>query len=169
MERYKHVKSVLTQNKSKLKLLVNYVLEKETVTGDNAMRLIHGEKPIEKDVDEDALTREKELSNAYFILSLVDNYSLRDGKIVERVKSEEVNKFAESSLYEIKSELDELVNSGKEEDLLEVAKGLDRMKLFTANDTKQLLETFSLLLYEHSLDTINVQEVLDKVKKENNL
>lgn len=169
MERYKHVKSVLTQNKSKLKLLINYVLEKETVTGDNAMRVIHGEKPIEKDVDEDALNKEKELSNAYFILSLVDNYSLHDGHVVERVKSEEINQFIQLSLKEVENELVELVERGENEDIEKMMKQMEKMRGFTTNDTKQLYETYALLLYEHSLDTINVQEVLDKVKKENNL
>lgn len=169
MERYKHVKSVLTQNKSKLKLLVNYVLEKETVTGDNAMRVIHGEKPIEKDVDEDALNREKELSDAYFILSLVDNYSLHDGHVVERVKSEEITHFIHLSLKEMENEAMELVEKGENEDIEKMLKEMEKMRGFSTNDTKRLHEIYGLLLYEHSLDTINVQEVLDKVKKENNL
>ena len=141
------------------------MLEKETVSGDNALRIIRGKAPIEEDNTEQ-LERERELSNAYFILSLVDNYSLRDGQVVERLPYEEINAFSLALQRELQDELEHLSaqnNWTKEEharsDLLNGLSSAMAQK-------KQIMQKYSTLLYQHSLDTVNVQEILEKIKRE---
>lgn len=118
--------------------------------------------------DQEAIQKEKELSNAYFVLSLVDNYSLRDGKIVDRLETEEIQHIFEEAMNEIIEELHELETEGEEEDeeTLKKRHELYSIRSLEARNTKMILEKFSLLLYQHSLDTIDVQAVLDRVKKE---
>ena len=61
------------------------MLKEETVTGANARRVINGEAPVTECRGEDEVSREKELTRAYFQLSLVDHYSMKEGALVTRV------------------------------------------------------------------------------------
>ena len=142
-------------------------MEKETVTGENAMRVIEGKKPIEKQQDEASIMKEKELSNAYFILSLVDQYSIRDGKMVDRNIDEEVEYFAVKSVADISQELKALASDSNEESYEKVKNIHNNMDEFRMRDFVSLYERYSKLVYQHSLDTVNVEGAIDKVKKEN--
>ena len=153
-------------NKSKLRKLIKYVLEKETVTGENALRIIEGKKPIEKEEDEESVMKEKELSNAYFILSLVDNYSLRDGQIIDRNINEEHEYFAMKSIDNMSKEIDDISKEKNEESIEKLQKKVNHLKEFKKGDTVKIIDKYSKLLYQHSLDTVNVEEVLETVKKE---
>ena len=66
------------------------MLKEETVTGANARRVMNGEEPVEECRKEDEVQKEKELADAYFQLSLVDNYSIENGELKPRVLDEEL-------------------------------------------------------------------------------
>lgn len=69
------------------------MLENETVTGENAKRIINGEQPIVEKPSTEQLAKQKELNDAYMQLSLVDSYSIRDGHLTPRIADEEVREY----------------------------------------------------------------------------
>lgn len=166
------------------------MLKEETVTGANARRVINGEAPVTECRGEDEVSREKELTRAYFQLSLVDHYSMKEGALVTRVLDEELRtnykeamesflvdhaaapsqeakevkeaKEAAASAKEVK-EAKEAAASAKE---AKEARELEKMLAsFTVRDRKRVLDKYSVLLYNHSLEKINVEEVLDRLKE----
>ena len=183
------------------------MLKEETVTGANARRVINGEAPVTECRGEDEVSREKELTRAYFQLSLVDHYSMKEGALVTRVLDEELRtnykeamesflvdhaaapsqeaKEAAASAKEAKEaaasakeakEAKEAAASAKEakEDKeaaasakeAKEAREMEKMLAsFTVRDRKRVLDKYSVLLYNHSLEKINVEEVLDRLKE----
>ena len=163
------------------------MLKEETVTGANARRVINGEAPVPECRGEDEVSREKELTRAYFQLSLVDHYSMKEGALVTRVLDEELRtnykeamesflvdhaaapsqeaKEAAASAKEVKEakEAKEAAASAKE---AKEAREMEKMLAsFTVRDRKRVLDKYSVLLYNHSLEKINVEEVLDRLKE----
>ena len=163
------------------------MLKEETVTGANARRVINGEAPVTECRGEDEVSREKELTRAYFQLSLVDHYSMKEGALVTRVLDEELctnykeamesflvdhatapsqeAKEAAASAKEVKEakEAKEAAASAKE---AKEAREMEKMLAsFTVRDRKRVLDKYSVLLYNHSLEKINVEEVLDRLKE----
>ena len=163
------------------------MLKEETVTGANARRVINGEAPVTECRGEDEVSREKELTRAYFQLSLVDHYSMKEGALVTRVLDEELRtnykeamesflvdhaaapsqaaKEAAASAKEVKEakEAKEAAASAKE---AKEAREMEKMlAAFTVRDRKRVLDKYSVLLYNHSLEKINVEEVLDRLKE----
>ena len=174
------------------------------MTGANARRVINGEAPVTECRGEDEVSREKELTRAYFQLSLVDHYSMKEGALVTRVLDEELRtnykeamesflvdhaaapsqeaKEAAASAKEAKEaaasakEAKEAAASAKEakEDKeaaasakeAKEAREMEKMLAsFTVRDRKRVLDKYSVLLYNHSLEKINVEEVLDRLKE----
>lgn len=147
------------------------MLKEETVTGANARRVINGEAPVTECRGEDEVSREKELTRAYFQLSLVDHYSMKEGALVTRVLDEELRtnykEAMESFLVDYAAapsqEAKEAAASAKE---AKEARELEKMLAsFTVRDRKRVLDKYSVLLYNHSLEKINVEEVLDRLKE----
>ena len=170
------------------------MLKEETVTGANARRVINGEAPVTECRGEDEVSREKELTRAYFQLSLVDHYSMKEGALVTRVLDEELRtnykeamesflvdhaaapsqeaKEAAASAKEAKEaaasakeakEAEKAAASAKE---AKEAREMEKMLAsFTVRDRKRVLDKYSVLLYNHSLEKINVEEVLDRLKE----
>ena len=164
------------------------MLKEETVTGANARRVINGEAPVTECRGEDEVSREKELTRAYFQLSLVDHYSMKEGALVTRVLDEELRtnykeamesflvdhatapsqeaKEAAASAKEAKeaaASAKEAAASAKE---AKEAREMEKMLAsFTVRDRKRVLDKYSVLLYNHSLEKINVEEVLDRLKE----
>lgn len=156
------------------------MLKEETVTGANARRVINGEAPVTECRGEDEVSREKELTQAYFQLSLVDHYSMKDGALVTRVLDEELRtnykEAMESFLVDHAAAQSqeatgatsaagakEAAASAKE---AKEARELEKMLAsFTVRDRKRVLDKYSVLLYNHSLEKINVEEVLDRLKE----
>ena len=147
------------------------MLKEETVTGANARRVINGEAPVTECRGEDEVSREKELTRAYFQLSLVDHYSMKEGALVTRVLDEELctnyREAMESFLVDHATapsqEAKEAAASAKE---AKEAREMEKMLAsFTVRDRKRVLDKYSVLLYNHSLEKINVEEVLDRLKE----
>lgn len=147
------------------------MLKEETVTGANARRVINGEAPVTECRGEDEVSREKELTRAYFQLSLVDHYSMKEGALVTRVLDEELctnyKEAMESFLVDHATapsqEAKEAAASAKE---AKEAREMEKMLAsFTVRDRKRVLDKYSVLLYNHSLEKINVEEVLDRLKE----
>ena len=147
------------------------MLKEETVTGANARRVINGEAPVTESRGEDEVSREKELTRAYFQLSLVDHYSMKEGALVTRVLDEELStnykEAIESFLVDHAAapsqEAKEAAASAKE---AKEAREMEKMLAsFTVRDRKRVLDKYSVLLYNHSLEKINVEEVLDRLKE----
>ena len=159
------------------------MLKEETVTGANARRVINGEAPVTECRGEDEVSREKELTQAYFQLSLVDHYSMKDGALVTRVLDEELRtnykEAMESFLVDHAAAQSqeateatsaagakEAAASAKEAKEAKEARELEKMLAsFTVRDRKRVLDKYSVLLYNHSLEKINVEEVLDRLKE----
>ena len=159
------------------------MLKEETVTGANARRVINGEAPVTECRGEDEVSREKELTRAYFQLSLVDHYSMKEGALVTRVLDEELRtnykEAMESFLVDHAAapsqEAKEAAASAKEakeaaasaKEAKEAREMEKMLASFTVRDRKRVLDKYSVLLYNHSLEKINVEEVLDRLKEKN--
>lgn len=157
------------------------MLKEETVTGANARRVINGEAPVTECRGEDEVSREKELTRAYFQLSLVDHYSMKEGALVTRVLDEELRtnykEAMESFLVDHAAapsqEAKEAAASAKEakeaaasaKEAKEAREMEKMLASFTVRDRKRVLDKYSVLLYNHSLEKINVEEVLDRLKE----
>ena len=189
------------------------MLKEETVTGANARRVINGEAPVTECRGEDEVSREKELTRAYFQLSLVDHYSMKEGALVTRVLDEELRtnykeamesflvdhaaapsqeaKEAAASAKEVKEAKEAAVSAKEVKEAKEAAASAKEVKeakeakeaaasakeakearemekmlaSFTVRDRKRVLDKYSVLLYNHSLEKINVEEVLDRLKE----
>ena len=157
------------------------MLKEETVTGANARRVINGEAPVTESRGEDEVSREKELTRAYFQLSLVDHYSMKEGALVTRVLDEELStnykEAIESFLVDHAAapsqEAKEAAASAKEakeaaasaKEAKEAREMEKMLASFTVRDRKRVLDKYSVLLYNHSLEKINVEEVLDRLKE----
>ena len=161
------------------------MLKEETVTGANARRVINGEAPVTESRGEDEVSREKELTRAYFQLSLVDHYSMKEGALVTRVLDEELRtnykEAMESFLVDHAAaqsqEAKEAASTTGAKEAKEAAsttgakeakeaRELEKMLAsFTVRDRKRVLDKYSVLLYNHSLEKINVEEVLDRLKE----
>ena len=157
------------------------MLKEETVTGANARRVINGEAPVTECRGEDEVSREKELTRAYFQLSLVDHYSRKEGALVTRVLDEELRtnykEAMESFLVDHAAapsqEAKEAAASAKEakeaaasaKEAKEAREMEKMLASFTVRDRKRVLDKYSVLLYNHSLEKINVEEVMDRLKE----
>ena len=158
-ERYAHVKSVIRENKKKLLRLVDYLVKNETVSGDNAIRILNGKKPIVE--SSDGSKEAKEISDAYFQLSLVDHYSIRDGKLVDRVPQEECVHFFDEVIKD-------LIESFDPENLSSYDQSLIRhLNSLTLRDKAEVFDKYAGMIYNDSLKNINVREVLERVKAQN--
>lgn len=90
-ERYAYVTKVMKEHKRELLRLATSLLKYETLSGENAKRVMEGKEPVpEKKRD---LEKERHLSQIYHTLSLVNMFMIRDGELVNRVKMEEENQF----------------------------------------------------------------------------
>ena len=139
--------------------------ERETVTGANARRVVAGEAPVEDAPSVAQLAQQKELGEAYTQLSLVDSYRVRDGRLVARVGEEEVRDvFLEGYTRVIERLKGEIEKGGEEAAPAE--KILRMLGKFDVRDRKIVLDKYTALLFQHSLDSVNVEEVMEKVKKE---
>ena len=127
------------------------MLKEETVTGANARRVMNGEEPVEECRKEDEVQKEKELADAYFQLSLVDNYSIENGELNPRVLDEELRQNYQKAFESCVSE-----HSGGDE-------FMKLLSSLTVRDRKTVLDKYSMLLYNHSLEKIHVDEVVDRV------
>ena len=164
------------------------MLKEETVTGANARRVINGEAPVTECRGEDEVSREKELTRAYFQLSLVDHYSMKEGALVTRVLDEELRtnykeamesflvdhaaapsqeaKEAAASAKEAAASAKEAKEAAASAKEAKEAREMEKMLAsFTVRDRKRVLDKYSVLLYNHSLEKINVEEVLDRLKE----
>ena len=86
-ERYQHVQKVVKQNKRKLLRLAKSLLKYETLSGENAKRVMEGKKPIlgkREDTEEN-----KKFIQLYRTMSLVHMFMLSDGELVNRIKLKE--------------------------------------------------------------------------------
>ena len=86
-ERYQHVQKVVKQNKRKLLRLAKSLLKYETLSGENAKRVMEGKKPIlgkPEDTEEN-----KKFIQLYRTMSLVHMFMLSDGELVNRIKLKE--------------------------------------------------------------------------------
>ena len=138
------------------------MLKEETVTGTNARRVMNGEAPVEESRGEDEVTREKELTQAYFQLSLVDHYSIKEGALVGRVLDEELRTNYKEAMESF------LTDHAASKELKESKESRELEKMlasFTVRDRKRVLDKYSVLLYNHSLEKINVEEMLDRLKE----
>ena len=158
-ERYAHVKSVIRENKKKLLRLVDYLVKNETVSGDNAIRILNGKKPIVE--SSDGSKEAKEISDAYFQLSLVDHYSIRDGKLVDRVPQEECVHFFDEVIKDLIESFDPENLSSYDQSLI---RHLDSV---TLRDKAEVFDKYAGMIYNDSLKNINVREVLERVKAQN--
>ena len=135
------------------------------MTGANAKRVMKGEAPVEEVPSVAQLAQQKELREAYTQLSLVDSYSVREGRLVARVGEEEVRDvFLEGYTKVIERLKGEIEQGG--EDAMHAEKVLRMLGKFDVRDRKIVLDKYAALLYQHSLDSVNVEEVMEKVKKE---
>lgn len=147
------------------------MLKEETVTGRNARRVMNGEAPVKEVRGEDELTREKELTQAYFQLSLVDHYSMKDGALATRVKQDELRTKFEEAMEAClvdcgaRVERDDRGDNAETKEDRKAREMLFMLRSFTRHDRKKVLDKYSVLLYNHSLEKINVNEVLDRLKK----
>ncbi|KAK8821430.1 hypothetical protein WA538_000798 [Blastocystis sp. DL] len=164
-ERYAAVKRLLAEHKSELLRLVEYVEERETVTGANARRVMAGEAPVEDAPSVAQLAQQKELGEAYTQLSLVDSYRVRDGRLVARVGEEEVRDVFLEGYTRVIERLKGEIEKGGEE-AAHAEKILRMLGKFDVRDRKIVLDKYTALLFQHSLDSVNVEEVMEKVKKE---
>ena len=143
------------------------MLKEETVTGANARRVINGEAPVTECRGEDEVSREKELTRAYFQLSLVDHYSMKEGALVTRVLDEELRtnykEAMESFLVDHAAAPSQEAKEVKE--AKEAAASAKEAKEAREMEKKRVLDKYSVLLYNHSLEKINVEEVLDRLKE----
>ena len=111
------------------------------------------------------LAQQKELREAYMQLSLVDSYSVKEGRLVARVGEEEVRDvFLEGYTKVIERLKGEMEKGG--DDAIHAEKILRLLGRFDVRDRKVVLDKYTALLYQHSLDSVNVEEVMEKVKKE---
>ena len=109
------------------------MLENETVTGENAKRIINGEQPIVEKPSTEQLAKQKELNDAYMQLSLVDSYSIRDGHLTPRIADEEVREYFIQAYERVIEKLgDQLENQENVEE---------------ANQAKELLMFYATSLY----------------------
>jgi hypothetical protein len=141
------------------------VEERETVTGANARRVMAGEAPVEDAPSVAQLAQQKELGEAYTQLSLVDSYRVRDGRLVARVGEEEVRDVFLEGYTRVIERLKGEIEKGGEE-AAHAEKILRMLGKFDVRDRKIVLDKYTALLYQHSLDSVNVEEVMEKVKKE---
>ena len=158
-ERYEHVKSMIRENKEKLLRLVDYLVKNETVSGDNAIRILNGKKPIVE--SSDGSKEAKEISDAYFQLSLVDHYSIRDGKLVDRIPQEECVHFFDEVIEEMVGKISPENPSLYDQSLLYQLENL------TLRDKAEVFDKYAGMIYNDSLKNINVREVLERVKAQN--
>ena len=141
------------------------MLKEETVTGANARRVMNGEAPVEESRGEDEVTREKDLTQAYFQLSLVDHYSIKEGALVGRVLDEELRTNYKEAMESFLTD-HAASKEPKEPKESKESRELEKMLAsFTVRDRKRVLDKYSVLLYNHSLEKINVEEVLDRLKE----
>lgn len=135
------------------------------MTGANAKRVMKGEAPVEEVPTVAQLAQQKELREAYMQLSLVDSYSVKEGRLVARVGEEEVRDvFLEGYTKVIERLKGEMEKGG--DDAIHAEKILRLLGRFDVRDRKVVLDKYTALLYQHSLDSVNVEEVMEKVKKE---
>ena len=132
--------------------------ERETVTGANARRVMAGEAPVEDAPSVAQLAQQKQLS-------LVDSYRVRDGRLVARVGEEEVRDVFLEGYTRVIERLKGEIEKGGEE-AAHAEKILRMLGKFDVRDRKIVLDKYTALLYQHSLDSVNVEEVMEKVKKE---
>lgn len=124
-----------------------------------------GEAPVEEVPTVAQLAQQKELREAYMQLSLVDSYSVKEGRLVARVGEEEVRDvFLEGYTKVIERLKGEMEKGG--DDAIHAEKILRLLGRFDVRDRKVVLDKYTALLYQHSLDSVNVEEVMEKVKKE---
>lgn len=129
------------------------MLKEETVSGTNARRVMNGEEPVEECRKEDEVQKEKKLADAYFQLSLVDSYSIENGELKPRVLDEELRQNYQKAFESCVSE-----HSGGDE-------FMKLLSSLTVRDRKTVLDKYSMLLYNHSLEKIHVDEIMDRIKE----
>lgn len=88
-ERYAHVTKVVQQNKRQLLRLARSLLKYETLSGENAKRVMEGKKPVMEKRKE--TERDEKMTRVYRTMSLVNMFMLSGGSVVSRVKSTEAN------------------------------------------------------------------------------
>lgn len=147
---------------------VQYVLENETVSGANARRVMNGEKPVVEVLSEEVVQQQKELTEAYMQLSLVDSYSVRDGVLTTRIADEEVRTYFGKAYEKVLQELGSQMEKEEEKtaDAERAKRLLTVLSAFTVRDRRIVLDKYSALLYHHSLDRVSVEETVERVKRE---
>lgn len=88
-ERYAHVTEVVKQNKRQLLRLARSLLKYETLSGENAKRVMEGKKPVVE--KRKATERDEKMTRVYRTMSLVNMFMLSNGSVVSRVKSTEAD------------------------------------------------------------------------------
>lgn len=88
-ERYAHVTEVVEQNKRELLRLARSLLKYETLSGENAKRVMEGKKPVVE--ERKGAKRDEKLTRLYRTMSLVNMFMLRNGSVVNRVRSTEAD------------------------------------------------------------------------------
>lgn len=143
------------------------MLENETVTGENAKRIINGEQPIVEKPSTEQLAKQKELNDAYMQLSLVDSYSIRDGHLTPRIADEEVREYFVQAYERVIEKLgDQLENQENVEEANQAKELLMFLRNFSVRDRTVVLDKYSALLYHHSLDKVSVEDTIERVKQE---
>ena len=144
------------------------MIEKETVTGENARRVIEGKKPIEATLSDEEVAAQKEINEAYMLLSLIDSYSIKKAELVTRNPEEEIMMNFELVREQFVEQLNEYISEGKGDTVegLTTKFRIDQMHNMTVRERKQVIDQYAELLYQHSLQTINVEETLKQIKQE---
>ena len=88
-ERYAHVTKVVQQNKRELLRLARSLLKYETLSGENAKRVMEGKKPVVE--KRKGTERDEKLTQMYRTMSLVNLFMLSNGNVVSRVKETEAD------------------------------------------------------------------------------
>ena len=136
------------------------------MTGENARRIIEGKKPIETTLSDEEIAVQKEINEAYMMLSLIDSYSIKKTELVTRNPEEEIMMNFELVREKFVEQLNEYISEGKGDTVegLTTKFRVDQMHNMTVRERKQVIDQYAELLYQHSLQTINVEEVLKQIK-----
>lgn len=143
-------------------------MKNETVTGENARRVIEGKEPIVQTYSQEELTAQKEMNDAYMLLSLIESYSMKDDMIVARKPIDEVKaNYITAYTAMVNKAKEEMASQRKEQKNVQNADLSPKKAIpLKTDEMEKVFGKYSELLYQHSLQTIDVEKVIEEVKRE---
>lgn len=154
-ERYEHVREVVEKNRDKLLRLAKSLQKYETLSGENAKRVMEGKEPVMESKRD--LEHEKHLSRVVRMLSLADMLTLVDGQLVNR------DPLMEAKMYYHTVASEALTTNGKSLGLkmmpTEISSCLINMDFI--DDVKQ---KYWKLLEEHREKEFDLEKLASKYK-----